>query len=129
MSKTDTIIMDTRTGPEPPKPDQLSELDRWRSKLGSSFKQASALISHIAKPVPHGTGDGSDLDPKERNALIRKLEGDIADLSNLDITDIKGLIEVQKAKMTGEMTDDKTYLMENIIRVILAIVFISLYEL
>lgn len=114
--------MDTRTGQEPPRPASLSELDALRNKIGDSFKQAAELISHIRKPIPHGTGNGTDLDEEgERWNLIRKIEGDLADLSHLSIRDIKTLIEIQHKKMTGEPTNDKTYLMEGLIRVRLEI--------
>ncbi|OCK95012.1 heme peroxidase [Cenococcum geophilum 1.58] len=109
--------MDTRTGQEPPMPASLSELDALRNKIGDSFKQTAGLISHIRKPIPHGTGNGTDLDEEgEKWNLIRKIEGDLADLSHLSIRDIKTLIEIQHNKMTGEPTDDKTYLMEGLIR-------------
>ena len=114
--------MDTRTGQEPPRPASLSELDALRNKIGDSFKQAAELIGHIRKPIPHGTGNGTDLDKEgEKWNLIRKIEGDLADLSHLSIRDIKTLIEIQHIKMTGEPTDDKTYLMEGLIRVRLEI--------
>jgi linoleate 8R-lipoxygenase / 9,12-octadecadienoate 8-hydroperoxide 8R-isomerase len=122
--------MDTRTGQEPPRPASLSELDALRNKIGDSFKQAAGLISHIRKPIPHGTGNGTDLDEEgERWNLIRKIEGDLADLSHLSIRDIKTLIEIQHQKMTGEPTDDKTYLMEGLIRVRLEIQTANLEDL
>jgi linoleate 8R-lipoxygenase/9,12-octadecadienoate 8-hydroperoxide 8R-isomerase len=122
--------MDTRTGQEPPRPAPLSELDALRNKISDSFKQAAELISHIRKPIPHGTGNGTDLDKEgEKWNLIRKIEGDLADLSHLRIRDIKTLMEIQHIKMTGELTDDKTYLMEGLIRVRLEIQIINLGDL
>ncbi|OCL12571.1 heme peroxidase [Glonium stellatum] len=109
--------MDTRTGQEPPRPAPQSELDALRNKISDSFKQAAGLFSHIRRPVPHGTGNGTYSDEGEKFHLIRKIEGDLADLSHLNISNIKTLIDIQHNKMTGEPTDDKTYLMEGLIRV------------
>lgn len=110
--------MDTRTGVDPPKPAQLSELDALSNKIGGSLKQAATLFSAIKKPVPHGTGNGAYLTEEQKFSLLKEVEGDLADLTHMSITDIKTLIEIQYKKMTGETTNDKTYLMEGLIRAV-----------
>lgn len=109
--------MDTRTGVVPPKRDDISELDKARNKIRGSLKQLSNLVHAATKPVPSGTGDGSELPEEDRNALVEKIEGDLADLTHMNITDIKTLIDVTYTKIAGELTDDKDYLMEGLIRV------------
>lgn len=108
--------MDTRTGVVPPKRDDISELDKARNKIRGSLKQLSNLVHAATKPVPSGTGDGSELPEEDRNALVEKIEGDLADLTHMNITDIKTLIDVTYTKIAGELTDDKDYLMEGLIR-------------
>ncbi|KAF2792478.1 hypothetical protein K505DRAFT_246585 [Melanomma pulvis-pyrius CBS 109.77] len=116
MSSSYENHMDVRTGATPPKPEELSELDKIRSKIGVPFKQVAALFNAALAPVPTETGDGTKLKPEEKNALYKKIEGDLSDLSLLRISDVKTLIDIQKMKMSGEPTDDKTYLMEGLIR-------------
>ncbi|KAF2708502.1 heme peroxidase [Pleomassaria siparia CBS 279.74] len=116
MSEAWKNHVDIRTGVEPPRPEELSELDKLRGKIGGPFKQVAGLFGAALAPVPTETGDGTKLEPEEKNALYKKIEGDLADLSHLGITDVKTLIEIQKQKMSGEPTDDKTYLMEGLIR-------------
>ncbi|KAF2263245.1 heme peroxidase [Lojkania enalia] len=108
--------VDTRTGVTPPKPDELSELDKLRNNLGSSFKKAAGFVNAMSRPIPNETGDGSHISPDEDHALLKKLLGDTRDLTHLGIQDFDTLMAIQKQKMSGEPTDDKTYLMEGLIR-------------
>ncbi len=109
--------VDTRApAPAPPKPDDDSELDKWRKTLSASFKKAANFVSAVSSPVPDETGDGSKLSPEDKNALYKRIEGDLKDLPCLDIADVKTLIEIQAKKLSGEPIDDKTYLMEGLIR-------------
>lgn len=108
--------VDTRTGPTPPGPDELSELDKLRKTLGNPFKSFANLLGASMAPVPDETGDGSKLSPEDKNALYKRIEHDLKDMSYLGISDVKTLIEIQAKKMLGEPVDDKTYLMEGLIR-------------
>jgi hypothetical protein len=109
--------MDVRTGAIPPRPEELSELDLLRTKIGDSFKKAAGLVNAVAKPVPRGTGNGSDLTEEQNNSLLKNIEGTLADITHLSIPNIKTLIDIQKTKMTGELLDDKTYQMEGLVHV------------
>ncbi|KAF2190854.1 heme peroxidase [Zopfia rhizophila CBS 207.26] len=110
--------VDTRTGTTPPKPDDLSELDKFRNAIGGPFKQFASLFSAVTRPVPHGTGDGSELKPEEEDSWVKEA---LEDLSHLGISDVNTLMKIvtQKmgGKMTGALTDDKDYLMEGMIKV------------
>ncbi|KAH7359935.1 heme peroxidase [Pyrenochaeta sp. MPI-SDFR-AT-0127] len=108
--------VDTRPGVEPPKPAEPSELAKIRQSLGGSFRSLAALIGAAAAPVPHQTGDGSKITPEEKASLLKKIEGGLRDMSHLGVENIQTLLEMQKEKLTGAPTDDKTYLMEGLIR-------------
>jgi hypothetical protein len=108
--------VDTRTGATPPKPDDLSELDKLRNKIGTSFKQLAGLVGAVARPVPNDTGDGTTLAPEDKDAIIEKIDGDLSDMTHLGVSDVKTLMDLFTEKLTGELTDDKTYLMEGLIR-------------
>ena len=108
--------IDTRTGLPPPQPEELSTLANFRKELGEPFRDAAKLLGAVMAPVPVGTGDGSKLTPEEDSELHRKVEGDLQDMSYLRISDVKTLISTVKDKVSGEPVDDKTYLMEGLIR-------------
>ncbi|KAF1966227.1 heme peroxidase [Bimuria novae-zelandiae CBS 107.79] len=109
---------DTRTGPEPPRPDELSELDKLQNKLSSPFKKLASLVGASMAPLPTGTGDGSKLqpEPEDDEVLFKRLGSDLHDLTHLGITDFKSLFEIQAKTLAGEPQDDKDYLTEALIR-------------
>lgn len=113
--------VDTRTGVTPPKPAEPSELTKLRNTIGGSFKAAAALIGAAAAPVPNQTGDGSKITPEEKESLHKNIEGGLRDMSYLNIENADTLLRVQKEKMLVGLTDDKTYLMEGLIRVAAAL--------
>jgi len=108
--------VDTRTGIEPPKPADASEISTLRSTIGAPFRAAASLIGAVTAPVPDQTGDGSKIPPEEKASLYKKIEGGLRDMSHLGIENIGSLLEIQREKMLGSYTDDKTYLMEGLIR-------------
>ncbi|KAF2016877.1 heme peroxidase [Aaosphaeria arxii CBS 175.79] len=111
---SDTPV-DTRTGATPPRVD-LSELDKLRASIGSQFKQLAGLVGAVTRPVPDDTGDGSHIEPDEENEVLKKVFGDASDLSHLKIENYKTLLQMVTEKFTGELQDDKTYVMEGLIR-------------
>jgi hypothetical protein len=111
----DEKVVDTRTGVTPPKPLEPSELDILRNSIGSKFQSLAALLGAAAAPVPD-TGDGSKIVPEEDASLLKKIEGTLRDMSHLRIENIQMLIKSQEMKMTGELTNDKTYFMEGLVR-------------
>ncbi|KAF2749194.1 heme peroxidase [Sporormia fimetaria CBS 119925] len=97
------------------KPEEESTLSKLRKGLGGPFKQAAKILGAVTEPVPD-TGDGSKLTPEEKNAVYKKIEGDLKDMTYLGISDVASLINIAAQKMTGEPVDDKTYLMEGMVR-------------
>ncbi|KAI4593036.1 hypothetical protein KJ359_010122 [Pestalotiopsis sp. 9143b] len=79
---------------EPPRPSSPSELEKWRQKLRSQFKNATNILKAIREPLPNGTDGGRPLDPQEEAHWVKKLESDLGDLGHLGITDVKTLIEM-----------------------------------
>ena len=110
---------------EPVKP---SEIEQIRSKLDKGFVQLAQLISAERKPLPNQTGDGTYLDYKEDSPdLMQKINAGLKDVSHLGITDVTTLLEVLKKEKTGELWDDKQYLMEKLILVCLAMALICVF--
>lgn len=101
---------------EPPRPPPPSELEKWRSKLGSQFDSAVNLIKAIREPLADHTDGGKPLDAKEESYWVRKLESNLGDLGHMGISDVKSLLEMSSKVKNGEMIDDKQYLMEGLIK-------------
>lgn len=108
--------VDTRTGKPLPKGAEPSELTKLRHALGGPFKKMAGLVGAAAAPVPDQTGDGSKIAPEDDPAVLKKIADGLSDLSYLGADNLKTLLEIQKDKMMGGYTDDKTYLMEGLIR-------------
>lgn len=107
--------VDTRTGNPLPKAAEPSELTKLRNTLGQPFKKMASVIGAAAAPIPD-TGDGSKITPEDDPAVLKKIADGLGDLSYLGVDNVKTLLEIQKDKMLGGYTDDKTYLMEGLIR-------------
>lgn len=102
---------------EPPRPSSPSELEKWRQKLRSQFKNATNILKAIRQPLPNGTDGGRPLDPQEEAHWVKKLESDLGDLGHLGITDVKTLIEMSVKVKEGDMIDDRKYLSKLILGV------------
>lgn len=107
--------VDTRPAINPPLPAEPSELAKLRASIGGKFNSFAALLGAASAPLP-ATGDGSKIVPEEDTSLYKKVEETLRDLSHLRVENFQTLLEAQKLKMTGELTDDKTYFMEHLIR-------------
>ncbi|KAH6618562.1 heme peroxidase [Boeremia exigua] len=107
--------VDTRTGKPLPKAAEPSELTKLRNALGGPFKKMAGIVGAAAAPVPN-TGDGSKIAPEDDPSILKKIADGLGDLTYLDANNAKTLLEIQKEKMMGGYTDDKTYLMEGLIR-------------
>ncbi len=81
-----------------------------RADVESSFAQFAQLIHASRRPLPTQTGDGAYLDHAEPSGLL-------SDIRSMGFKDAKTLMDVMKTKATGELQDDKTYIMERTIQV------------
>ncbi|KAK4694208.1 linoleate 10R-lipoxygenase, partial [Lecanoromycetidae sp. Uapishka_2] len=99
-----------------PKKPKAQSVDHSASRgdVQSSFEKFAQLIHASERPLPTQTGDGSYLDHKEPSGLM-------ADVKALGFKDVHTLIDVMKNKATGQLQDDKTYLMEHTIQLVSAL--------
>ncbi|KAG8526808.1 uncharacterized protein KY384_008237 [Bacidia gigantensis] len=89
-----------------------------RQNVESSFHQFAQLIHAAQRPLPNQSGDGAYLDHAEPTGLM-------GDLKRLGFKDAKTLMDVMKSKATGELQDDKTYIMERTIQLVASLPTLS----
>lgn len=82
-----------------------------REEVQSSFQQYAQLLHAAQRPLPTQSGDGSYLEQDVQSGMMQ-------DLKSLGFKDVKTLMAVMKTKATGELADDKTYLMERVIQLV-----------
>ncbi|KAJ5887878.1 hypothetical protein N7495_007919 [Penicillium taxi] len=80
-----------------------------RAEVVAVFEKYAQAIHASREPLPNQTGDGTYLKHDQSSGLIN----DIKSLGFRDINTVKDLV---KSKASGELVDDKTYLMERIIQ-------------
>lgn len=81
-----------------------------RNDIEDVFRNFAQLVHASRRPLPSQTGDGAYLDHTEPSGLMQ-------DLKSIGFKDVNTLMQVIKTKTTGQLQDDKTYLMEHIIQV------------
>ncbi len=81
----------------------------FREEVEETFRSVAGVIKASNAPLPTETGDGSYI-------VNAKPTGILDDVVHLRHGDIKTLLELAKAKLTGDPIDDKTYLTENLIK-------------
>lgn len=84
-----------------------------RAEVVAVFEKYAQAIHASQEPLPNQTGDSTFLKHDQSSGLF----DDIKTLGFRDINTVKDLI---KNKASGELIDDKTYLMERIIQVPIA---------
>ena len=89
-----------------------------RAEVASTFEQYAQLIHASRRPLPTQSGDGAYLDHDIPSGLMD-------DLKHLGFKDVGTLMGVMKTKASGELADDKTYLMERVIQVSLSLMSLS----
>ncbi|KAJ5439701.1 Linoleate 10R-lipoxygenase [Penicillium daleae] len=82
-----------------------------RAEVVAVFDKYAQAIHASREPLPNQTGDGTYLKHDQSSGLFN----DIKSLGFRDLNTVKDLI---KTKATGELIDDKTYLMERIIQLV-----------
>jgi linoleate 8R-lipoxygenase/9,12-octadecadienoate 8-hydroperoxide 8R-isomerase len=80
-----------------------------REKVAATFKSLSGLLKAIVTPLPSQTGDGS---------LINKPKptGFLHDIVHMHPDDIFTLGQLTKEVVTGDPVNDKTFLMERVVK-------------
>lgn len=90
-------------------PDHSGSSSGSRADVDSSFNQFAQLLHSARRPLPNQSGDGSYLDQTEPSGLI-------GDIRKMGFKDARTLMDVVKTKASGELQDDKTYIMERTIQ-------------
>lgn len=96
--------------PQKKKEEQNVDHSASRADVESSFNKFAQLIHASRRPLPTQSGDGAYLERTEPTGLVQ-------DLKSIGFRDVNTLIELMKSKTSGNLQDDKTYLMERIIQV------------
>ncbi len=81
-----------------------------RADVESSFNKFAQLVHASRRPLPTQSGDGAYLDHTEPTGLMQ-------DLKNIGFKDVETLMEVIKTKASGQLQNDKNYMMERVIQV------------
>ena len=79
-------------------------------RIEGAFTGIKELIHAALQPLPTQTGDGSYIEEKVPTHLFK-------DLHDMGFDGIDAIIDTLKADVSGDPTDDRTYLMENVIKV------------
>ena len=82
---------------------------QFREKVEETFKSVVGVIKASAAPLPTKTGDGSYISNTKPSGLWD-------DLIHLRPGDIRTLIDQAKSQLTGDPVNDKTYLMERLLK-------------
>lgn len=81
-----------------------------REGVVNTFSQFSQILHAAQRPMPDQNGDGTYTTEKESSGFM-------ADLKNMGFKDLKTLKDVIEGKASGQLVDDKTYIMERVIQV------------
>ena len=90
-------------------PDHSGSHGGSRGDVDSSFAQFAQLLHASCRPLPNQSGDTSYLDHAEPSGLL-------GDIKKMGFKDARTLMDVVKTKASGELQDDKTYIMERTIQ-------------
>ena len=77
----------------------------------STFDALYSVIKASARPLPKATGDGTYVESPSHATLLQ-------DLASLRIDDLRTAGDVARTATTSNPVDDRTYLMERVIKVV-----------
>lgn len=80
------------------------------SGISKSISLIEKAISASLRSKPTETGDGTYLKKPQSTGLAK-------DLTHIDLNDVKTMVDVTKAGVTGQPVDDREYIMERVIQV------------
>lgn len=82
-----------------------------REHVEGTFSKYAQLIHASQRPLPTQSGDGTYLGEKNKGTSL------FQDLRAMGLKGVQTLIAVKKQERSGELVDDRTYLMERVISV------------
>lgn len=80
------------------------------SGISKSIAQLEQVLSASFRSMPTETGDGTYVKKPQSTGLAK-------DLTHIDFSDAKTMVDVTKAGATGQPVDDREYIMERVIQV------------
>ncbi|KAK2858498.1 hypothetical protein FQN49_004674 [Arthroderma sp. PD_2] len=80
-----------------------------REEIGQGVADVGKAISASLRPLPTASGDGTYLPKAEKTGILD-------DLAHMKLGDAGTLAEMAKIAATGELVDDKRYIMERLIQ-------------
>lgn len=93
------------------KKEEQPDHSETRGEVSDVFEQFAQLIHASQRPLPTQSGNGSYIEHEVPSGMF-------ADLRSMGFKDVKTLKDVMQNNASGELADDKTYLMERVIQVI-----------
>lgn len=84
--------------------------------LAKSISQIEQAVTASLRPLPTETGDGTYVKDPSSTGLVK-------DLSHMDLTDIKTIVDVMKNAAMGDPIDDRKYIMERVIQVSCSLIY------
>lgn len=88
-----------------------------RENVESTFGKYSQVIHAARRPLPTRSGDGEYVDGKKKKTGLGK------DLRTMGFKGVHTVGALVKSKLSGELVDDRTYMMEKVIGVCVTLVF------
>lgn len=88
----------------------VGDLLTLREEIENGVSDVSRAISASLRPLPTASGDGTYLPTTHTTGILD-------DLAHMKLGDAGTLAEVAKVAATGQLIDDKRYIMERIIQV------------
>lgn len=83
-----------------------------RSEVVAVFEKFAQVLHASRRPLPTQTGDGTYLDGHENST------GLFRDLRTMGFKDVATVKDLMRSKVTGELVDDRTMLMERIMQLV-----------
>ncbi|KAL9587477.1 MAG: hypothetical protein Q9212_000179 [Teloschistes hypoglaucus] len=77
----------------------------------SNFEKFAQLLHASNRPLPAQSTDGASLEDSQPSGLMQ-------DLKTFGFKDLNTMMQVMKGKATGELQDDKTYVMEKLMQLV-----------
>ncbi|KAI9368890.1 heme peroxidase [Aspergillus egyptiacus] len=97
--------------PAPRRPSLDSVSSAENEDTTAVFEKYAQVLHASSRPIPHQGGEAAYLEKEHPSSLFN-------DLKSLGFKDFASLKDVIKTKLNGELTDDKTMIMERIIQIV-----------
>ncbi|OJJ00294.1 hypothetical protein ASPVEDRAFT_27035 [Aspergillus versicolor CBS 583.65] len=97
--------------PAPRRPSSDSGNSAESEDTAAVFEKFAQVLHASSRPIPHQGGEAAYLEKEHPSGFF-------SDLKSLGLKDFSSLKDVIKTKINGELTDDKTMIMERVIQIV-----------